>query len=346
MPKNDHSNPPSIDAAASEKQTNSTAGVKPHDVAPASVDAESISNKKELSSLNETRQVTVKAAGPKAEMISKKMRNQNALRHGLYSKHVLMKWESEDDFNCLVQDFRDEWKPTGRSEEQAVFDLAYLTLLKWRAIASAQLDFFKATVSDELKSGECSWDDIIEHQKRVPAHARSALRAATTLIDDLRDAHEKIRRHPYWTETTNGKEVQNQVVRLGHDVSMLIERTKKEVIEGIQDLVKTVEESASRFDDAYQADKIEKQLDLVGKFDAKIEKVIRRLVQIKVFKRVDVADAAAPPHLELLPILPADSFTEQLSAEAPEAEQTDSAKVESIADPGPESEKAGKPKAG
>ena len=69
---------------------------------------------------------------------------------------------------------------------------------------------------------------------------------------------------------------------LRNDVSTLIEQTKKEVIEGVRALVQTVENSASRFKEAYQLDEIEKQIVLLGKFDANIEKVIRRLTSIKI----------------------------------------------------------------
>ena len=39
---------------------------------------------------------------------------------------------------------------------------------------------------------------------------------------------------------------------------------------------------------------IERQLNLVAKFDASIEKVLRRLTSIKVFKRVDAVDPSPP----------------------------------------------------
>ena len=56
-------------------------------------------------------------------------------------------------------------------------------------------------------------------------------------------------------------------------------------------LVKRVEDSANRFTEAYQADEIEKEVDRLGKFDARMEKIIRRIIQIKLFKRVDGVDS-------------------------------------------------------
>jgi hypothetical protein len=305
----------SIEVPASSKQTAST----PNDVSSAGVESKSMTDTTGLLAENEP------AKASTAQPIPKKMGNRNAVRHGLYSKYVTLPWESDDDFNCLLQELRDEWKPNGCSEEQAVFSLAHLTLLKWRAIASVQLDFFKSTVSNELKSGGLSWDEIVRHQNTVPAHARVALTAATTLIDDLMATHEKIRSLPYWTDTSDGKEVQRQLMHLRDDVNTLIQQTKKDVIDGVKALVKTVEESAGRFEEAYQADKIEKQLDLAGKFDAKIEKAVRLLVQIKVFKRVDVANNPTPPLLESPSMVPVDGPTERSSAEPIEAEAKNAA---------------------
>jgi hypothetical protein len=216
------------------------------------------------------------------------------MRHR-FQKYVPLPWESESDFQQLLEEFRDEWKPSGRSEEEAVFDLAYLTLLKWRALASDQLHFFRSTNSAELKSGECSWDDIIRHETKVPAHALAALSTVKTLINDLEATHEKIRSLPYWTENSEGKEVQHNIMLLKRDVSTLKEQINKNVIDGVQTLVEIVNDSSNRFDEAYQADQIEKQLDRAGKFDSRMEKVVRRLIQIKIFKRVDGVEVANPP---------------------------------------------------
>ena len=281
---NGSSSTASIETPAS-KQNSST----PNDVSSACVESKSITDTTELLLQKEPAHTST------APSISKKVGNRNAVRHGLYSKYVPLPWESESDFQQLLEEFRDEWKPSGRSEEEAVFDLAYLTLLKWRALASEQLHFFRSTNSAELKSGECSWDDIIRHETKVPAHALGALSTVKTLVNDLEATHEKIRSLPYWTENSEGKEVQHNIMLLKRDVSTLKEQINKNVIDGVQTLVEIVNDSSNRFDEAYQADQIEKQLDRAGKFDSRMEKVVRRLIQIKIFKRVDGVEVANPP---------------------------------------------------
>ena len=306
--KNDHSNPAaSSEAAATEKQTNATADVKP------AVEPQSNGNEPPLQ--NGSAQATAETGDSNCQLVTKKVGNQNARKHGLYSKSVLHDWESQDDFNCLLQELRDEWKPNGRSEEDAVFDLAYLTLLKWRAIAAAKLRFCQSTTSDELKSGESSWDDIIEHQKKVPAHANGALTVATKLMEASTTTYEKIRNLPYWTEDSEGKEIQQQLFLLKHDLNTLNQEVRKQVIEGVRALVKTVEDSANRFTEAYQADEIEKEVDRLGKFDARMEKIIRRIIQIKLFKRVDGVDSSNAPLLEAPSLVPSQGSTEKSSSQ-------------------------------
>jgi hypothetical protein len=231
---------------------------------------------------------------------------------------MLYPWESEDEFNSLLQDFRDEYKPDGRSEQEAVRDLTYYTFAKWRVVGSAQLKFYRSNVSEELKSGKISWDDIMQHEAAVPAHARSALAAVTTLVDDLKATYEKIRNLPYWTDTSEGKELQDNLLMLRNDVNTLIEKTQKEVIEEVRGLWEMVQESANRFDKAYQIDEMEKQLDLQAKFDVSIEKALRRLLHIKISKRVDGVGDSTPRLVESPSIVPVDNSTEKSPAEVDE----------------------------
>jgi len=79
-------------------------------------------------------------------------------------------------------------------------------------------------------------------------------------------------------------------------------------------LVKRVEDSANRFTEAYQADEIEKEVDRLGKFDARMEKIIRRIIQIKLFKRVDGVDSSNAPLLEAPSLVPIQGSTEKSSS--------------------------------
>ena len=62
----------------------------------------------------------------------------NALTHGLYSSDIVLQSERQEEFDALLQAFRNEYCPDGVSEEAAVFDLASLHWKKRRFDAGLQ----------------------------------------------------------------------------------------------------------------------------------------------------------------------------------------------------------------
>jgi hypothetical protein len=196
----------------------------------------------------------------------------------------------------------EEWKPNGRSEKETVLELTHYTWVKRRIIKSAQLQFAQSA-SEQLRDAS-SWDDIIRHQAKLPEQALGAVGKVNKLIDDLNGVVEIIRSRPYWTNDSDGKEVQSQLLLLRNDVTTLINDTKQNVIAGVNTLVDVIEKSKRRFEQAYQPEVNEKQLDLLAKVDARIEKTLRRLTSLKVFKRVESETAAtSSPILDDSPAL-------------------------------------------
>jgi hypothetical protein len=200
-------------------------------------------------------------------------------------------WEVEYDFETLHKEFRDEWKPDGRSEEEAVLELTHYTWLKLRLVKSAQLRFFKCSLSAEIIPGKDSWDDMIEWQKKVAKYGQVVVSRASKFMDELNATFEHVRSHHYWTEDSEGKDIQLKLCRMQTDISCLIQETRTKVIGGVEKLVAGMSEATTYLDQAYQPDEIDRQLDLMAKLDTRIEKIIRRLTAIKVFKRVDGVEA-------------------------------------------------------
>jgi hypothetical protein len=216
--------------------------------------------------------------------VSKKIGNKNALTHGLYSKDVVLPWESQNDFEMLFKDFREEWKPKGRSQMEAVWDLTTYTWTKRRIIKGSQLAFSGSTVPEELKSGETSWDDILEHLAMIPKQAAGANISVNKFISNLDGVFEMIRTAK---DNAEGKDVQEHLQQMQYQVMTLIEKTKTELIPNVNALVEIMQESRNRFEQAYRPEEFDKQLDLVAKTDARIEKTLRRLTSLKVFQRVE-----------------------------------------------------------
>ena len=48
----------------------------------------------------------------------------NALKHGAFSTFLILPWESASQFAELHLDLIDEWKPVGRTEQDAVISIA------------------------------------------------------------------------------------------------------------------------------------------------------------------------------------------------------------------------------
>src|SRR6516162_10523865 len=59
-------------------------------------------------------------------------RQGSALKHGGYSKAIVLPGEDPEVFEALYQGLREEWEPQGTLEESIVLDLAKLMLQKKR----------------------------------------------------------------------------------------------------------------------------------------------------------------------------------------------------------------------
>ena len=74
-------------------------------------------------------------SNPNCDNVSKqptKPRKKNALAHGIYGKDIFLPWESRKDFEKLLADLRDDFRPVGRMQNDIVFDLAHLRWQKYR----------------------------------------------------------------------------------------------------------------------------------------------------------------------------------------------------------------------
>jgi hypothetical protein len=160
---------------------------------------------------------------------------------------------------------------------------------------------------------------MIEWQKGVAKYGLTVVAHARRFMDELNATFEHIRSHHYWTEDSEGKEVQLKLSLLQRDVSSLIQETRTKVIDGVQRLVAGMNEASTYLEQAYQPDEIEKQVDLMAKLDARIEKAIRRLTAIKVFKRVDGVEAPVPRLLESPSVVPHENSAAKASAEISES---------------------------
>ena len=67
----------------------------------------------------------------------------NAIKHGAFSSILILPWESVSEFAGLYDDLIDEWKPVGRTEQDAVLSIAKAIWRKRR---------MQAFLKDELET--------------------------------------------------------------------------------------------------------------------------------------------------------------------------------------------------
>ena len=69
-----------------------------------------------------------RATGPRTAA-GKRRSRRNSIKHGLFSKHLLLDGEDPAEYEKLHRDLRDDWQPVGRSMD---FEVERLASLYWR----------------------------------------------------------------------------------------------------------------------------------------------------------------------------------------------------------------------
>jgi hypothetical protein len=222
------------------------------------------------------------------EATTKHDRSRNALVHGLYAKDVLLPWDCKEDFEKLHQDLKAEFSPHGRAEEEAVLDLAMLhwqkhTLWRVRQVAVLKDPFTK----DILETDRKSWSGI---RKSL----RSAAKAERTLVGAL--------------EAGTAQQLLAQVRKLGSQMAATsdteeIKRVEENLIAVLRALndhalpmlerLRQAPNAEQAFDKAYAVDSLERVIRLEAAVDARIAKVLTRLVGLKEFKRTPVGNTSS-----------------------------------------------------
>jgi hypothetical protein len=247
---------------------------------------------------NETTPASIiEAAASTPSQVSKKTGNKNALFHGIYSNEITLPWESPADFENLHSCFKDEWNPTGCSEEQAVFDLAHCTWIKWRAAKLAVLRFQRNPFGKALlKSGKATWADILKHEQEIPKTTETTLTQVNDLLSGMNMMLAAVRKQPYDIKTSDGKIAQMEWASLASRVSETIEINKK-AVEIIQQMAALTGGNLAMFHEAYAPETIERDIKVMAAIDARIDKILRRLTSLKEYKRVAASLAPTPQRI-------------------------------------------------
>ena len=217
----------------------------------------------------------------------KRRRSRNALVHGLYSRDVLLEWDFKDDFEKLHDDLKAEFVPNGRAENEAVLDLAIAHWRKhtlWRMQQSAVLkDPF---TRDIAQTDSESWRGI---RKQLRAQARSAGSLQSIAEDTLSNVQSQLQRVWREIEHTSDRE---EIKRLEDEMGTCIRLLSDHAVPFLQ-LVTQAPNAEKAFDNVYAPQSMAKLVQLEAALDARIAKILARLVGLKEFKRTPAGGAAA-----------------------------------------------------
>ena len=88
------------------------------------------------------------STGPRTEE-GKARSAQNSLKHGCFSRNIILPGESQEEFDAFHQGFINDYRPQGQSESSLVRDLAEI---EWRLTRLRRIE--AAGIADALDSGD------------------------------------------------------------------------------------------------------------------------------------------------------------------------------------------------
>jgi hypothetical protein len=223
--------------------------------------------------------------------------NETARSRGLVVRDLVMPWESKAEFEQLHQELRAEFSPQGRMQEDTVLDLAILRWRKYQLAKSRRAAALKDPFFIELmESGAKSWSAVRKYFREQDA-------AGKTVTGQIRNAVSKL------TETA--VEQAQRLKTKGMDKEEL-ERTEQKMVgiikvisEHVLPLLDDIEagpSAAKTFELAYLPDYLDKILNYEAKLDARIDKLLARLVSLKEYQRMYGAPMPLPPKTKSPPI--------------------------------------------
>jgi hypothetical protein len=213
--------------------------------------------------------------------------SRNALVHGVFSKDLLLPWDDRDEFEKLHADLKAEFSPRGRAEEEAVLDLAVLHWRKqtvWRMWQTAVLkDPFTI---DILQTNGNSWSKVRKALRTAAEDQRTLLGMADAKHANMLSQIGRLQK-----EMDTASDAQ-EVKLIEGKINALLQAISQHVIPLVQAL-RQGPNAEQALDKAYAVESIDKIVRLEAAIDARIAKVLARLVGLKEFKRTPAAGTPA-----------------------------------------------------
>jgi len=219
-----------------------------------------------------------------------KRKKKNALIHGLYSSDVVMPWESRGDFENLLSALRVEFNPDGPMEQETVLDLACLRWHKQRVRKMWQAATYSDPFAIELiQSGKKSWSGIRRHLRRETNGFR-------TMIDSLHDMYMRLadQANKVGDDLTTKERENVDVEGVRRQIEGILSTMTNHVLPLIRDL-QSGPNADRTLGKAYSPEYLEPILRIEAMIDARIDKALGRLANLKAYKSLASGPAMLPP---------------------------------------------------
>jgi len=127
----------------------------------------------------------------------------NALRHGILSRHTILPWENQGDYDSLIDSLEDEYQPATPTESHLVEELAGIVWRKAR-VRLAEGSAFRKEAAREIAgaSGYSTPTYIQAALVTSNAETKALSKGVKSLADDVTDAEAKEASEAltYWEE--------------------------------------------------------------------------------------------------------------------------------------------------
>lgn len=213
---------------------------------------------------------------------------------------MVLEWESADDLVKLRDDLWAELQPQGRLEEETVLGIVNLTWHKRRVMRAAQLGYRRDPFAIEVaRANPASLDDIVTLITSAVQNGADLSSKAKESLDSLKKAIEKINQiniacFPGHSQTGDAK----KAFEAAHTAAQAVKFVEKISRQVFDRLVKLEEASktpaATVYEKAYSSEHLEKLLRIEAALDARIDKQLSRLVNLKEYKRLRKETSGQP----------------------------------------------------
>jgi hypothetical protein len=207
------------------------------------------------------------------------VRRPNALKHGAFSASELLPGEDPREFECLMNAVFAEWRPSGAVEEDAARSLASAI---WR---KQRLSIFLRAQRARARYGKTFAGSQEPSRTRIKLIAELQV-----LVNTFREKHEQGK-----IEETCGKLIDETSEKLIKDIDVACatpeanraaSAVKYSVPSDKEREEALVDVELAALGESISPEQFVKQMDLEQRLDAKIDRAIKRLLQLKAMKSI------------------------------------------------------------